>query len=452
MAILAASTGLIVEVLNKATAFAGYNLQTTVAPWNPGSFPVLSYCPSDVYYRRIEEDIIPEGMRGLLMTWAKEIQDTRMSANVACGYLDSFFPYGQSFWMMRFSGLFGVEDGNLKLSEFQATVAHLIANHMVDMFFRHMSSKNVTFQEMVDQYSLPHSKVLESSDDVRVTKFFSLRGVCYIVKHDRLLGAAKQRFTGYTVSVKRQDKTEVCVSQPKYDTVAIGNNAEVGIPRSTNYVTFPGDYVYTLTPRRFSVLSTKVRPCHHEASHERQDQCFQQSMLDVCTAPRNVDKESNCSFPAFDGFLDNGEQYSFSSRDTTVDNLCTTVKIDKHCIYSLFISNLKAEFHGALKDLFRKCLSPCDYTGYQVHRSVTRFGNSSTITVRYGDGHSAFSYVQSFEITTLGFVSSVGGILGVWIGGSFIALLHAMYYWVWTGCVTLKMKAARPESLDMRAQ
>lgn len=154
----------------------------------------------------------------------------------------------------------------------------------------------------------------------------------------------------------------------------------------------------------------------------------------------------------FDGFLDNGERYSFSSRDQSVDHLCTVFKIKKNCVYSLLVYSLKTELRKAGKDLFRKCKSPCDHTGYQVHRSVTRFGNSSTITVRLGDAHTAFSYVQSYEITTLGFVSSVGGILGVWIGGSFIALLHAVYYWLFGGCAFFGGKLTRPDELDMRAQ
>lgn len=256
IALLAAFAGLLFEGLNRTTTYMAHPLQTTVSPFYPDRFPILSYCPSDVYYRRIEEVINVEQIFGSKVAVESlfEGESKKMAKNMACGFLDSFFPFGQLFWIIRFSDLGIVKNGNMDIDDYPELWG-MLADAAGNIFNRHMKSNNVTYQEMVEQYSLPTYRVLESSDDVKVTKFISLRGVCYIVKRNNVLGSALQRFTGYTVSVKSQDKLEVCVSNPKYDTVAIGQNARVGIPRGANYVSFPGDYVYTLTPRRFSVLS-----------------------------------------------------------------------------------------------------------------------------------------------------------------------------------------------------
>lgn len=429
LAWLGAFVGLLLQATTQCINYAASPTMMTVAPWYPERLPELKFCPSEVWlYRKVEVAVLPNPWeRAILHGINSELnkQDyVTFKMNALVIFLDSLFPFGQFFWFGRFSSLSTLtEEDHLYDTEI-ARKGKAVHSYFVQVIDAYLERTNSTVQDLVDFGSLSPRSALQFPDDVRVRKHITSTGVCYLAEpmSRRSLGT-----WSYTIAVRTPDYGEVHPVKPRFDVLAVGEKARSTSFRGLWGVSFPGQYTVTVTPIRFSKISTTRQRCS-STTLEEQAECSLRTGYQAAADYLERSGSASCRVPSFDGFLSNGVRFQRSSNDRSVADLCSyffAVDVDMESVIDQFVQPSMS------KSLLGICPIPCQHVGYNIHMSVERgLSNQSTITVQYGDLEKGLSYTQSFTFPVLSLVSVIGGINGVWIGASFVSILQAMFYGV----------------------
>lgn len=432
--LLGALIGLFVQASVQFEKYASQPTQTTLSPWYPRSLPELKFCPAETQlYRKLEEAVIPDkSERDAWNAMADNIvgKGVRFHFPAMSLFVESLFIFGNFFWIGRFGRMSTLKD-NGGYDKTWADTGEMAHGRVVELFDSYLKRANKTIQDVIMDVSADVGTILETTGNVWVTKRVTTSGTCYVAAHNASETPEMLRFSSYTLRVKERNYSEVASIVPHFNFVAVGEYARSVLPfRGTKFVSFPGHYTFTAYPARYRLENTAQRPCAWNMRFVKQEACIFDGISSICkkAVAAGARPSIDCGFIRTDGFLDDGTQYSWSSNDKSVANLCSYFKVRDHClIEALLGGNITAQvMKQEFRNIFDRCEHPCAHTGYRIEISVVR-GSESAITVQYGDVHQSLSYTQGFLFKPLQLVGSVGGIMGVWVGASFLAILHALY-------------------------
>lgn len=435
------------QVSGQFTAYMAHPIETTVAPHPPEELPALKYCPSATILGEqlavdLHPDVVDRNAWAAIDRGMKAKMKWKYQLNSRAIFLDSLIPHGQCFWTGRFSNFRNqvsqMHTGEIKLNEAVGNVYPML----VDLFDTYMARTNSTFEMLLRKHSIVAKDIIEATDNVQVTKEIGIRGVCFLITQ-REPSSRSARFRSYTISLKKQDDANF----PPMETISLGHNAIADSIRGVQYVTFPADYLITVTPNTYRKVHNSRQPCSTK-SHQEQEFCvYQKTFFDAIAIAARKSDEKPCKWPIFDKFLPDGRQYSWSDKETSVKDLCSYFLPQKHSFLRAVggVGAVGKVYQELKKSTFSTCPPPCVHTGYQMRMTITRrSGNRSSITVNFLDPDAGRSYTQEYSFSLIQLVSEVGGTLGVWVGGSFVAILHAMYYGlVYVESIRKKLKAVR---------
>lgn len=210
--VAAATFGMFAQIWYQVAEFITEPKSTTLSPWYPDKLPNMLYCPAAIFRNEYMEQNLTGSDKAFFDYVHRTAKVPAPADNVPCVYMDGFKTAGQLFWLGQNSNYSTMAEKDSAVQTGYVDNAlqkqMLILNGaMKDNLNGHMQRSNITFQRLYEDASINADEVFEyakygGSEDLVVTKRFTMSGVCFHVEQPTRSHDLQLRLHSYTTVLK----------------------------------------------------------------------------------------------------------------------------------------------------------------------------------------------------------------------------------------------------------